>query len=622
MSYFSKARLAILVWKGWIYLMVSLFFPAAKSNARPLAIKALFAVSLGITAALSAHAQTVEGSIYYYTDAATINTDISGNDVVLGKTPGGTFADAKGDTNILTPYTVTVEAPANITGNSNNYNDGYYGFQTYNNTTLNINGGNIGFTAWGFDTSTININGGKVHDATSSGGTVNIKGGTTDVSYSNGSKGVVNISGGTVGTATGFFSLRGSGTFNVTGGTISGGQYSYLGSGILNVFGGTVTSTISGGDGEINLSGGTSSKVESGGAAINITGGTMGDIGLSGFSVLNVSGSGFATSAANERWSYDYNYGALGRVADYSITGNLADGTAFSKTVTAAASGATLSADSVQLQGQAFELAPDLYVTDNGSVNNAIYNSVNIGTNSDGSVSTSPAVTLDTGLEAGDVYISNTSNVTMTGGKVDDIVEIFNDGAFNVTGGTVGGVFIDDAGQANVSGGNVSYVVGSGSSTINITGGTVGEVDAYISTVANISGGSIKDIYGGDDGIINLTGGTIGTDTIRMFGNGILNVFGTNLSFKQTSSGKKDGFGAYTGYLLFGTLTDGNVLNGVNLFDYDGGHYITGSDPTNTLLYFNGAGISVAAPEPGTFAFLLPGIAMGAAFLRRRMTKA
>lgn len=327
----------------------------------------------------------------------------------------------------------------------------------YGNGTVNITGGKTGI-AWGFDNSTINVQGGQVHDATSSGGVVNISGGAVDVSFANGSTAVVNISGGSVGQAAGFASLRNSGgTFNVSGGTVGSGSYAYYGNGTLNVSGGTLTKNVSSFGGSIGISGGSLAGIFAQDTAVTVSGGNMGNIGLSGFSELNLAGNGFNTLQGSAHWGFDANYGTLGWVRDYTINGALGDGTAFSKTITAAANGATLEASNIQLQGQAFEIAPDLYITDDGSVNDA-YNSITVGLSEDGATSTSPTVTLGTGMITG--YLN-----------------VFNDSVVNLADGNVAGaLYAQGNSTSNLLGGTVAVTVSFDTSTVNILGGSVGSV--------------------------------------------------------------------------------------------------------------------------------------------------
>ncbi|MDX1935139.1 MAG: hypothetical protein SFU56_21280, partial [Capsulimonadales bacterium] len=116
---------------------------------------------IGTVLASTAHAQNPvrQGSVLYYTDEARIDSDISGHHVVIGKRPGGRFGHAHGDTDIRTPYTVTIADGATITFSTED--TGYGSASFYNNSRLAMNGGSAGGVI-GFDNSVLEINAGSL----------------------------------------------------------------------------------------------------------------------------------------------------------------------------------------------------------------------------------------------------------------------------------------------------------------------------------------------------------------------------------------------------------------------------------------------------------------------------
>ncbi|MEI6431525.1 MAG: hypothetical protein WCP07_05050 [bacterium] len=257
-----------------------MFIPSrfARTFAPAVVVRPFLMSVAGIAAVCStlsaAQAQTVAFGNYYYTSASTINTDISGSNVVIGKTPvSGTPAT---DTNIATSYTVDIATGAIISGFSGNYRNGVSTYSTgqltvtdgsisglsaFDTSLMTINGGGItGFLA-GFDNAGITIAGGT-HTAdvkannnsnvTLSGGAVTgdinafddaivtLNGGTLNGDVASDNASALNISAGSVsGSVSGF----GSSIVTITGGAISNGVYAYD-SAQANVTGGTITGGI------------------------------------------------------------------------------------------------------------------------------------------------------------------------------------------------------------------------------------------------------------------------------------------------------------------------------------------------------------------------------------------
>lgn len=152
----------------------------------------VIAATVVATAPAIAAPPVIEGNIYYFTTAETISANISGNDIIIGRTPGGTFANAAGDTNITTPYTVTVDAGTQVTQNVPN--DGYNGLMIFGAANVNIIGGNV-VSANTFTGSTLNVSGGTSVLLANNGGTLDVSGGNTDTVSARG--GITRITGGT-----------------------------------------------------------------------------------------------------------------------------------------------------------------------------------------------------------------------------------------------------------------------------------------------------------------------------------------------------------------------------------------------------------------------------------------
>lgn len=226
----------------------------------------LVAALLTFAAALPAHAQfTQSGNAYYTTADHTLNTNISGNDVFVGKDPG-TFATLPGT------VTLTVETGANVTGFGfgSVYSDGnyYYSLTVLGNHRANITGGNVS-EVYGYNTSTTNISGGTVGFATGLGAsTINITGGSVGTAISMESS-TVNISVGSFNSG----SAYNASTMNISGGSFdsienrdvstinfSGGNAAFsfgYETSTTNISGGNITKAYGAANSTTNISGST-----------------------------------------------------------------------------------------------------------------------------------------------------------------------------------------------------------------------------------------------------------------------------------------------------------------------------------------------------------------------------
>jgi hypothetical protein len=272
--------------------------------ARPLVLLALTVCS----ATAQAQNPVVQGSLLYYTDSAAINSDISGNDVVLGKAPGGLFAHSDGDTDILNGYILTLQPGSIVTNNA--VADGYMGVHLFNYATLQVTGGTVASItarnnssayitsatntrAYGYDSSTINVyNGTFTSIENFHNSTVNISGGRV-VDAAGRDNAIVNIQDGQHGTLTGYNASR----FSVAGGTVfrldNGGNGSSTVTGgflarvdarenrVVDLKGGRSDSAFAYGNGEIRITGGTTAYSYTGqNGTTLISGGTVGQANL------------------------------------------------------------------------------------------------------------------------------------------------------------------------------------------------------------------------------------------------------------------------------------------------------------------------------------------------------
>ena len=269
---------------------------------------------------------------YFVTSDATIKTDVSGNEVFVGKDNATNFSTLPG------PITLNVTIGAIITGFGNNaYPDqGYYnGLNVFGDNFANISGGAME-RVLGYNASSVNISGGTMRNVLGynasalkiSGGTmrivnghdtsaVKITGGTVNSYVEGYETSAVKISGGTVKAVSG----RDASSVSISGGTVYD-AYGYSASSV-GISGGMLNNVYGSAASALNISGGTVSGnvVSQGACAVNISGGRMGRIYELG-GTLNLYGSGFARTGISPG-----NY--LGIAGTFStLTGILLDGAA------------------------------------------------------------------------------------------------------------------------------------------------------------------------------------------------------------------------------------------------------------------------------------------------------
>lgn len=401
-----------------------------------------------------------------------------------------------------------------------------------------------------------------------------------------------------------------SSVISMTGGWV--GDLDAYGASSVTLSGGTATLrafeggqvTMSGGSGSVSLSDAASGRIDGAADAFSIWG-----VNAYGTSTLTVAGSGLNTTPSNERWGLDPTTG-LGRVADYHIIGLLADGTAIDQTITASASGSSISGGEVVLRGMSLVQTNPLYFTADGTAD-AFGSLVTVGRSADGTVQASPTVTLEAGLSTGIVTVLNNSVVVMNGGEILGRLDVLGASQATMNGGTsenvtvgadatfhlVGGQVHDTVrgvgnGVATISGGSTDIAWAFDDSTITITGGYARDATSSGGTV-NINGGQVgMSFSNGAKAVVNVNGGTVGTSDPYSFGalmyGGTINVNG------GVVRGSYSAIGGYGNLTVTGGTIAGRVDVGSGLLAVTGGH-------VQSLAFQESATIS-----GGTFGSILP----------------
>ncbi len=417
--------------------------------------------------------------------------------------------------------------------------------------------------------------------------------------------------------------------FNVTGGEITGGAVAVDDAAIL-VSGGTLGF----------LSGGSNAK-------LTVSGGNIGSYSLYDNTTLTFQGSGLsATGTTGHLWDGFTNYIAAG---NFAVTGTLADGTALDQTIRAGGASGTGSQQTLV----APQAAPNLYLTEN-TTTGALYNQVTVGRSADGTVNTSPTVTVGAGSDLGTVFVNNQATLDVEGGVIRGRVIAGRDTNVNISGGTLKSVYQSGTGTGKimVSGGSTEYIAprnlfvmtggdlatldtysgarvrieGGNITTMLLFGATTGVTDVVISggsvgtinfqttgNLVNILGGSVGEVWGGGGGAVNIFGGTIGANTLLNFRTTFtqFNIYGTNLLLSDATLGNYiDNFGTTVNgvwWNLSGTLQSGSELS-TRYFERNGSL----NGPSNLAL-------TATVPEPGSFTLLaLVGLPLAGVIIRGR----
>ncbi|MBC8142056.1 MAG: hypothetical protein H7Y38_11520 [Armatimonadetes bacterium] len=199
-----------------------------------------------LTVATPARAQFAKsGDAYYVSADHTLSTDISGNDVIMGRTADESYVPGT--------VTLTITNGAKVTG-------------TKKGTLLK--GYNVGPGVYLFGTHRVNVTGGSVDKIGSSQGSdINISGGNVGFISAGGA---LHISGGNVDSV----NPSVDSTTNISGGNIK--QVAAMKYSIMNISGGNFNGVTSYEAAVVNISGGTIKYVSSQGyKTIRITGGTV-----------------------------------------------------------------------------------------------------------------------------------------------------------------------------------------------------------------------------------------------------------------------------------------------------------------------------------------------------------
>jgi hypothetical protein len=257
----------------------------------------------------------------YYTEAVTIDSDIRGYNVIIGKTP--VDGSAEHDDTIPTLYIVDIREGAQITDDDwHPYARGYrYGLFTYGLSQLNISGGNVATTVYANDNSLVNISGGSVNTAILEGNsTANISGGKVTNGVQVYNHGTLNISGGFVSSLwmsnDEYWYPNGGATVNMNGGAV---DYTNIDAdSVMNVTGGSLKNALVSSDGTLNISGGSvdflqngddGGMFQNGDGIVNVTGGDVQFARVVADTVMNVSGGNLGGVSVGSTTGFTDHYG-------------------------------------------------------------------------------------------------------------------------------------------------------------------------------------------------------------------------------------------------------------------------------------------------------------------------
>ena len=222
------------------------------------------------------------------------------------------------------------------------------------------------------------------------------------------------------------------------------------------------------------------------------------------------------------------------------------------------------------------------------------------------------------------------SVATITGGSVNRAVA-FLESTVNVgAGSTVRTVTSGDSGTVNITGGDTTDAFAFRTSTLNIGGGNVtGNVANFNAATVNISGGIVRRADGNGSGVMHISGGTV--ESLFGFSSSITRISGGALTkgvllFNTTATANFVGAGLTSVYQGYGnsnpytTFADffqvSGTFNGVpKTYDL----YIRNTTGTGngTPRQFAFASF-VVVPESGTFALVLPVLAIVCVSVARR----
>ena len=239
-----------------------------------------------------------------------------------------------------------------------------------------------------------------------------------------------------------------------------------------------------------------------------------------------------------------------------------------------------------------------------------------------------------------DINALDNSQVTMTAGTITNYINGYDNAVINVTGGQMAAVITRNNSVAYVDGaslnggatvlddsvfymrsgflGNINYLNQRG--VFNVSGGTQSQPTfAFDASVLNMSGGVLGAANLENSAHLNFRGGTITNNIMRVFQTGVVNIFGSGLAITSSAVGTEPLYGAYTDFILQGTLLDGNSITGMVLRDYDGGNQILNlSNPNAGSSTLNFNPVPVVVSEPTTIALLVAGMTSLSTLATRR----
>ena len=238
------------------------------------------------------------------------------------------------------------------------------------------------------------------------------------------------------------------------------------------------------------------------------------------------------------------------------------------------------------------------------------------------------------------MYVQENSTATVTGGIINNGINVSDLGMFTLTGGTLttsvavssaapvlpggkratanilGGSFNNFArasnyGVLNISGGTFANAVIGGDNASVAFGGTASTLHMYATENAHITvtGGSIGDLRVSNNAVVDVYGGIISPNTVYgLSPTSMVNFYGNNLQYSNPTAGT---FAGNNGFYwdLSGTLQNGDTLS-TRLFDQGG----TASAPTT--LHFNP--VATVVPEAGSAILALGSVIPFVLFARRR----
>lgn len=438
-------------------------------------------------------------------------------DVVVGKDDAVSFST-------LTPITPIILTLTGAYDGSSGAITEYYGklkvpsagfaggVAVYGNHIINVEGG---YAYWinAHESSVVNVTGGYVpYLYTYDDVNAAILSGYVDYAIADGNS-LIDISGGTLYRAAGF----GASSLNIADGTFTD-VYAFDDS-FVNIGGGTMDTLTADNNSIVNIDGGSVTSLTSyANSLVSLGGGSLDDAILYDNSELDIFGGSINTisvfddslavllydSVAVTPQSSFTEYNAVNKLVvvgtQFHVTGDLLFGDPLDATIKAG----DYTDDGFSLTFTGPTAAPDLYVTDPTAVSGA-YNSVVVGSSEDGSLQTSPIVTVNDSFVR-DVYALNASDVTVTNSTINQYADAYNDATLRLVDSTAFDSLVTDNGSLIVDNSLVGVVQLEGNGAATLNSGHIDEVNMFDQSVFTLNGGSVNYLYP-SGGTANVTGG-------------------------------------------------------------------------------------------------------------------